>query len=94
LSEKGVKRYSDYSYQTAHESVILFMHHHHLLMFGYNEERQLMSLSFSLSLSLVRALRLGAVMCLGVTAGAYILTLFAVSSHPWHDIHFLLVSDF
>ena len=38
--------------------------------------------------------RLGAVMCLGVTAGAYILTLFAVSCPPWHGTHVLLVSDF
>lgn len=31
--------------------------------------------------------RLGAVMCMGVTAGAYILTLFAVSCTPWYHQH-------
>ena len=39
--------------------------------------------------------RLGAVMCMGVTAGAYILTLFAVSQLPWHSIenfHFSFLS--
>jgi hypothetical protein len=45
-------------------------------------------------MSLSLSLRLGAVMCLGVTAGAYILTLFAVSFSTWHSAYVLVVSDF
>lgn len=58
-----------------------------LLTCVYDEGTQLMC---SLSLSL----RVGAVMCLGVTAGAYILTLFAVSCCPWHSAHGLVKSEF
>jgi hypothetical protein len=38
------------------------------------------------------SVRLDAVMCMGVTAGAYILTLFAVC-FPWHSSHGLLLHD-
>lgn len=51
-----------------------------------NERNQLMcSFHFFFVLS-----RLGAVMCMGVTAGAYILTLFAVCFIPFHDLHGLI----
>lgn len=50
-------------------------------------DRYIESCLYSLSLS-----RLGAVMCLGVTAGAYILTLFAVSFSSFYGCVSVLLS--
>jgi hypothetical protein len=50
-------------------------------------------MGFFRSVTFLFFFRLDAVMCMGVTAGAYILTLFAVCFHLWHGSHDFLLDD-